>query len=55
MSSPLDRTPKWVRDERRALELIEEIQELIEKPEFHQPSPAAPPPVEDGACQARSR
>ncbi len=48
MSSPLDRTPKWVRDERRVQEVIGEIQELIEKPEFHQPSPAAPPPVEDG-------
>jgi hypothetical protein len=55
MSSPLDRdlgpllyAPKWVRDERRVRELSEEIQELIEKPEFRQPSPTAPSTVGDG-------
>ncbi len=49
MSSALDRdlgpllyAPKWVRDDRRVQELIEEIQELIPKPEFRRPSPTAP-------------
>jgi TPR repeat protein len=36
---PLFYAPKWVRDDRRVQELIEEIQELIAKPEFRRPSP----------------
>jgi hypothetical protein len=52
MSLSLDRdlgqllyAPKWVRDERRVQELIEEIQKLTE---FCQPSPTPPSIVDDG-------
>ncbi len=39
---PLFYAPKWVRDDRRIQELILEIEELIAKPEFRRPMPAAP-------------
>ncbi len=42
---PLLYAPKWVRDERRVQELIEEIQKLTE---FRQPSPTPPSIVDDG-------
>jgi hypothetical protein len=53
MSTALDRdagpllyAPKWVRDDQRIQEVIEEIQELIAKPEIRRPTPTWP--VDDG-------
>src|SRR5262249_61471450 len=40
--------PKWMRDERRVQECVEEIQELIPSPHFHPPPAALPNVEEDG-------
>jgi hypothetical protein len=47
--SPLLYAPKWMRYERRIQEVIEEIEQLIQKPEAIQLSTAAPPAVEEGS------
>ena len=55
MSTPVDRNlglllyaPKWMRDERRVQECVEEIQELTQTLDFQPSPPAAPPTVEEG-------
>jgi hypothetical protein len=54
MSTPLDRdlsplyAAKWMRDERRVQECVEEIQALIQKLDFHPPPPVGPPSAEEG-------
>src|SRR5262249_27510971 len=55
MSTPLNRdlglllyAPKWMRDELRVQECVEEIQELNQRPPFDPPPPAASPTVEEG-------